>query len=122
MSLSLTNAETLRLAQAKIEVRDAMTDGALNGITPEIVAFISPSQYDTVPSPLVDYNLSVIIAALLAQARFPTILAQYPKASLPAPGANAGCLVYVTDDVGGAVPAFSDGTDWRRVTDRAIVS
>lgn len=31
-------------------------------------------------------------------------------------------MVYCTDDAGGAVPAFSDGTNWRRVTDRAIVS
>lgn len=31
-------------------------------------------------------------------------------------------LVSVIDEVGGQVPAFSDGTNWRRVTDRAIVS
>ena len=31
-------------------------------------------------------------------------------------------LVMVSDEVGGKVPAFSDGTDWRRVTDRAIIS
>jgi hypothetical protein len=32
------------------------------------------------------------------------------------------CLVYVSDETGGAVMAFSDGTNWRRVTDYAIVS
>ena len=31
-------------------------------------------------------------------------------------------LVFVTDETGGAVPAFSDGTVWRRVTDRVVVS
>lgn len=31
-------------------------------------------------------------------------------------------IVLVTNEAGGAVPAFSDGTNWRRVTDRAIVS
>ncbi len=31
-------------------------------------------------------------------------------------------MVFVTDENGGAVPAFSDGSDWRRVTDRAVVS
>lgn len=31
-------------------------------------------------------------------------------------------LVYVTDEAGGAVPAFSDGSDWRRLTDRTVVS
>ena len=31
-------------------------------------------------------------------------------------------MIYVSDETGGAVPAFSDGTNWRRVTDRAVVS
>lgn len=31
-------------------------------------------------------------------------------------------MIYVSNEAGGAVPAFSDGTNWRRVTDRAIVS
>ena len=35
---------------------------------------------------------------------------------------GAGAMIFVTDEVGGAVPAFSDGTDWRRVTDRAVIS
>jgi len=36
--------------------------------------------------------------------------------------ASAGAMVYVTNETGGAVPAFYDGTNWRRVTDRAVVS
>ena len=31
-------------------------------------------------------------------------------------------IIFVSDETGGAVLAFSDGTNWRRVTDRAIVS
>ena len=31
-------------------------------------------------------------------------------------------LIFVSDESGGSVPAFSDGTNWRRVTDRAIVT
>jgi hypothetical protein len=34
----------------------------------------------------------------------------------------AAQFVYCSDESGGAVPAFSDGTNWRRVTDRAVVS
>jgi len=34
----------------------------------------------------------------------------------------AGQMLFVTDETGGSVPAFSDGTNWRRVTDRQIVS
>lgn len=48
---------------------------------------------------------------------------QVAKASLPsAATVGAGTLFHVTDEAGGAVLAFSDGTDWRRVTDRAVVS
>lgn len=36
--------------------------------------------------------------------------------------ATAGQIIYVSDESGGAVLAFSDGTNWRRVTDRAIVT
>jgi len=50
-----------------------------------------------------------------------TVLASYVKTALPS-AAVAGSLIYVTNDVGGAVPAFADGTNWRRVTDRAIIS
>lgn len=45
------------------------------------------------------------------------------KANLPAPSAGLeGLDAYCTDEAGGAVPVFCDGTNWRRVTDRAVVS
>jgi hypothetical protein len=45
------------------------------------------------------------------------------KAALPgAAVVGAGAVLLVPDEAGGAVLAFSDGTDWRRVTDRAVVS
>ncbi|MFQ5444503.1 MAG: hypothetical protein ACE5EK_07795 [Nitrospinales bacterium] len=40
----------------------------------------------------------------------------------PVPPAGSPALIYVSDETGGAVPAFSDGTNWRRITDRAVVS
>jgi hypothetical protein len=49
----------------------------------------------------------------------------FEVAGLPPADADrygAGALVFVTDETDGAVLAFSDGTDWRRCTDRAIVS
>ena len=33
-----------------------------------------------------------------------------------------GQMVLCTNEAGGTVPAFSDGTDWRRVTDRAVIT
>jgi hypothetical protein len=45
----------------------------------------------------------------------------YTVAGLPAVG-NGGGLIYVSDETGGPTMAFSDGTNWRRVQDRAIVA
>lgn len=35
---------------------------------------------------------------------------------------GAGAIIYVSNESGGAVMAFSDGTNWKRVTDRATIS
>ncbi|KAF0135604.1 MAG: hypothetical protein FD152_1267, partial [Xanthobacteraceae bacterium] len=44
-------------------------------------------------------------------------------ATVPSASAmTAGTHIYVTNETGGAVPAFSDGSNWRRVTDRAVIS
>ena len=48
-------------------------------------------------------------------------LPQYSVSNLPS-AAEGGILIYVVDETGGSVVAFSDGTQWRRVTDRAVVS
>lgn len=46
----------------------------------------------------------------------------FTVAGLPAAAAGAGQLAFVSNEAGGAVIAFSDGSNWRRVTDRAVVS
>jgi len=63
-----------------------------------------------------------LITLSAARDNFPVMLPEYAKANLPSASAWKGGQVNVTDEVGGYVPAFSDGTNWRRVTDRAIVS
>lgn len=52
----------------------------------------------------------------------PVIYKPYLKAALPDVSKFINGIIIVTDDVGGRVPAFSDGTNWRRVTDRNIIS
>ena len=49
-------------------------------------------------------------------------LTGYTVATLPTASTNLGRTIFVSDETGGAVTAFSDGTNWRRTTDRAIVS
>lgn len=46
---------------------------------------------------------------------------EYTVATVPNVGVGGG-LIAVSDETGGYTIAFSDGTDWRRVQDRAIVS
>jgi hypothetical protein len=50
-----------------------------------------------------------------------TTLHGYTVADLENLVPNYGALVIITNETGGDVPAFWDGTNWRRVTDREIV-
>lgn len=53
----------------------------------------------------------------------PVRMPSYTVAGVPsAATAGAGAMIYVSNESGGAVIAFSDATNWRRVTDRAIIS
>jgi len=52
----------------------------------------------------------------------PMVLPSYTVAGVPSVTVFAGGLIYVTDETGGPVPAYSDGTNWRRFSDGAIVS
>lgn len=48
---------------------------------------------------------------------------EYAVETTPSPvDEGAGSIIYVGDETGGPVLAFSDGMNWRRATDRAIVS
>jgi hypothetical protein len=60
---------------------------------------------------------------LVASASGVPRLPNFTVAGLPAAGvAGAGALAFVSNETGGAVLAFSDGANWRRVTDRAVVA
>lgn len=52
----------------------------------------------------------------------PIRLRSYSVAGAPIASAGAGQMIFVSDEAGGATLAFSDGTSWRRVTDRAVIS
>lgn len=54
-------------------------------------------------------------------ATHPVRLKDYKVVDLPDASLWEGGCVYVSDETGGAVLAYSDGSDWRRVTDRAVV-
>lgn len=52
----------------------------------------------------------------------PLRLKVYTVATLPTASLWTDSLITVSDETGGYTVAFSDGTNWRRVQDRAIVS
>lgn len=57
-----------------------------------------------------------------AQVSQPAYLPDYQKSDLPDAERFRYRMIFVVDESGGAVPAFSDGASWRRCTDRAVVS
>jgi hypothetical protein len=52
----------------------------------------------------------------------PLPIEEYTVANLPAAADHRSSLVTVSNETGGYTVAFSDGTNWRRVQDRVIVS
>jgi hypothetical protein len=70
----------------------------------------------------VEYDLGSIVTSGVVQPDS-LILPTKTVAQLASLSASpAAQFVYCSNESGGAVPAFSDGTNWRRVTDRAIVT
>jgi hypothetical protein len=70
----------------------------------------------------VEYDLGLIVVSGIIQPDS-LILPSKTVAELAILSASpAAQFVYCSNESGGAVPAFSDGTNWRRVTDRAIVT
>jgi len=70
-----------------------------------------------------DTVLAVDKSRLALELARPPKLPSYSVAGLPSASTyGAGSMVFVGDETGGSVVAFSDGTDWRRMTDRAVVS
>lgn len=52
----------------------------------------------------------------------PLKLPTYTVATVPSASANVQSVIYVSNEVGGATPAFSDGTNWRRIHDRQVIA
>lgn len=66
-------------------------------------------------------DISDEIARIQAR-RAPVPLASFLKADLPNAATYTGHWIYVRDATGGAVPAFSNGTNWLRADTSAVIS
>jgi hypothetical protein len=74
---------------------------------------------------LADGAGNIRVQADTAKVKFnlPVGLPSYTVATVPSASvAGAGAIIYVSNESGGANTAFSDGTNWRRHGDRAIIS
>lgn len=68
----------------------------------------------------IDFAIRALIG--IVNGTSPMTLPTYTVSTVPSASANPRALIYVSNEAGGAVVAFSDGTNWRRTTDRAVIS
>lgn len=66
--------------------------------------------------------LPAFARSIEAALRRPITAASYTVATVPDAATSTGQIILVTDETGGATLAFSDGTNFRRMQDRAIIS
>ncbi len=128
MTVAVSQEDADRMAAYETDVRLIFTEGTSGG-TPTLPSQFSAALYDgsgLQAGAFARYMKASAIALFRlfknGTSIFPAQVPSYAKAALPTASANTGCMIFVTDDVGGAVPAFSDGSNWRRVTDRSVIS
>lgn len=102
-------------------------DGAVSsGVAPQRIGFLTGPAASRIERMRITSAGDIGVGLTAPVCKFdvdgPVRVKSYAKASLPAASAGAGQMIYVSDEAGGAVIAFSDGANWRRVTDRAVVS
>jgi hypothetical protein len=125
-AVSVTQQDADRAIAFAAEAKQIYINGSAVGASPVTDSlFPDAAAYDSFG--VQDNYVKALVLALVriwknGPSTFPVLLPPYVKSALPSAAANLTGMIYVVDEVGGAVPAFSDGTNWRRVTDRAVVS
>ena len=131
---SIADTLTLTAGDGITIVVDSATDTITFGVQSGSEIFVDGADFGTVEEAVtVSDDLGLVTDAVTEEADLGTlvtsgliypdqfVLPSYTVSTLPA-ATPAGQMAYVTNESGGAVPAFADGTNWRRVTDRAIVT
>lgn len=127
MSLTVQQSDADRSQAARTEADTIFGGGAVVGITSVVAAMPNYSDLDAAAkASLLDLVEAIAIAVIRVNqngtSKFPVQLPSYTVLGAPPASANTGNLIYVSNELGGAVVAFSDGTSWRRVTDRAVIT
>lgn len=92
--------------------------GSINSILDPVTSSLDFSTITSTVTSSFDFG-GLVLSGAIYPSEF--LLPSYTVNTLPS-ATPAGKMLFVTDETGGSVPAFSDGTNWRRVTDRQIVS
>lgn len=117
----LTDADTDTITITSVAIDSIFATGGDMGTVEEAVT--AEQDLGLITSSILEsYNLgTIILGGLIHPDQF--VLPSFTVAELGNTVATpAGQMVFCVNDTGGAIPAFSDGTDWRRVTDRAVIS
>lgn len=107
-----------------VRISGGGTGGALSR------AFLNGNYFGSEPIRLVLASAVTSIAAFVQRSAFepvsnflqPVRLPSYTVSTLPSASNFARSQIWVSDESGGAQPAYSDGSNWRRYSDGAIVS
>jgi hypothetical protein len=131
---SIADTLTITAGTGIALVMDSTTDTLTIAASGGSEIFVDGADFGTVTEPVtVTDELGLVTDAVTAEADlgalvtsgliYPDqfVLPSFTTTTLPS-ASIAGSMIYVTNEAGGAVPAFADGTNWRRVTDRAIVT
>jgi hypothetical protein len=131
---SISDTLTLTAGTGITIVVDPATDTITFGVQSGSEIFVDGADFGTVTEPVtLSDDLGLVTEAVTEEADLGTlvtsgliypdqfVLPSYTTTTLPS-ASVAGAMIYVTNETGGPVPAFADGTNWRRVTDRAIVT
>jgi hypothetical protein len=93
------------------------TSDFMNAVQEELIAVITAAGIS-----LNKASNAQLLAAMLVVISNNMKPQSYTVGALPTASSNTGRIVYVSNETGGATLAFSDGTNWRRVQDRNVVS
>ena len=115
-----SDAASDTLTFTAVSAEGAFAADADFGLTTDSVT-LSEDLGDLASTDSTTYDLGSIISAEGLIYPGQLVLPQYTVGTLPSVSVTAQ-LIYVSDETGGATLAFSDGTNWRRVQDRNIVS
>jgi hypothetical protein len=131
---SIADTLTLTAGTGISIVVDPTTDTITIGTQAGSELFVDGADFGTVIEPVtVSEDLGLVTASVDSESDLGTlvtsgliypdqfVLPSYTSSTLPS-ASVPGAMIYVTNETGGPVPAFADGTNWRRVTDRAIVT